>query len=176
MDYYSLFKLLHVLLIIVWLGGGFGLVIMATRAELARDDTELAHIVQQAIFMTKVFIPAAIAALIFGVAMVLLTWSFSDLWVTIGLVGFALTVGTGLLVLKPRSDRIGELIAKEGISPAVTTQSHQFLRVVKFDFVMLFIVVADMVMKPTADSYVTLAAMTSALLVAAVAFHGRRLQ
>jgi uncharacterized membrane protein len=176
MDYYSLLKFLHVLLIIVWLGGGFGLVIMATRAELVRDDTELAHIVQQAIFMTKVFIPTAIAALILGVVMVFRTWSFSDLWMIIGLVGFALTVGTGMLVLKPRSDRVGELIAKEGISPAVVTQSRQVLRIVKFDFVMLFVVVADMVIKPTANSYVTLAGMAIALLVATAAFNGRRTQ
>jgi uncharacterized membrane protein len=174
MDYYFFLKFLHVFLIIIWLGGGFGLVILAIRADRARADAELAHIVQQVIFMTKVFIPAALAAFVPGIVMVFLTWSFSDLWVIIGLTGFALTFATGMLVLKPRADRIGALIAAEGISPAVVEQSRQILQIAKFDFVMLFIIVADMVIKPTANSTATLAVMAISLVAAAVIFQGKR--
>jgi uncharacterized membrane protein len=174
MSYYVFLKFLHVLLVVIWLGGGFGLVILAVRADRARADAELAHVVQQVIFMTKVFIPAAFGAFILGITMVLLSWSFSDLWVIIGLLGFALTVGTGILVLKPRSDRIGELISKEGISKAVVEQSRELLQIAKFDFVMLFIVAADMVIKPTADNYVTLSVMAIALVVGAIFFQRRQ--
>jgi uncharacterized membrane protein len=174
MDYYALLKFLHVFLIIIWLGGGASLVILAMRAERARADTELCHIVQQVIFMAKVFVAVAIAAVLMGIGMVLLHWSFAELWITIGLTGFLLTFAMGLLVLKPRADHIGVLMAEGGITPAVVAQSHRLLQIAKFDLVMLFIVAADMVVKPTSASYATLTLMAVAFVGAAVAFLPKR--
>jgi uncharacterized membrane protein len=176
MDYYFVLKFLHVLLIIIWLGGGFGLVILGIRADRARSDSDLITVIQQVIFMAKIFVPAGLGALVLGLIMVVLNWSFGALWVIVGLIGFALTFGTGLLVLKPRSERVGAIIAKDGVSPAAVEQAKQILQIAKFDFVMLFIVVADMVIKPTAENYVTLTIMALALIVAAVAFHGPALR
>lgn len=174
MDYYSLLKLLHVLLIVIWLGGGFALVLLAARADRTRDNGELIHVVQQIIFMTRIFIPAALGVFVLGTGMVLLNWQFSDLWVIIGLAGFAATFGMGVLALKPCAERVGMLVGKEGISPMAVAQARRLLSLAKFDFVMLFIIVADMVIKPAAENFAVLAAMALALIVAAMIFLGRR--
>lgn len=174
MDAYAIVKYLHVLFVVIWLGGGFGLVVLGAHAERARNDAELAHVVQNVIFMsTRVFVPAAVLALICGLTMVWLNWSFATLWVLIGLGGFALTFITGIAVLKPRSDRVGELIKKEGVSPAVVEQSRHILWIAQFDFVMLFVIVADMVLKPGPQNYVTLVIMAAVVIIGGVLFLGR---
>jgi uncharacterized membrane protein len=174
MDAYAVVKYLHVLFVIIWLGGGFGLVVLATNADRARNDAQLIQIIQNVIFMSsRVFVPAALLALICGLTLVYLNWSFGDLWVIVGLAGFALTFVTDVAVIKPRADRVVAAIKAEGVSPAVIEQGRQILSIAQFDFVMLFIVVADMVLKPAPANYVTLVIMAAALIVGAVLFLGR---
>src|ERR1044071_201266 len=109
MDWYSLFKFLHVSAAILWLGGGFALVALGIAADRARDNEAIGRIVDQVIFLTpRLMIPAAVAAFFFGAITAWLAWSLSYLWIWIGLIGFASTFLMGLLVLKPRADRSEE--------------------------------------------------------------------
>lgn len=171
MDTIAFVKFLHVAFVIVWLGGGLCLVLLAARANRANDTADLAKIIQFVIGMAKrVFIPAALGALVCGLIM---AWSldlFSLLWVIIGLVGFALTFGIGIAVLTPRSDRVGEMIAKDGVTPAVVEQSREILRIAQFDLTMLFVVVADMVLKPAPENYVVLLVMALVIVAAGLLF------
>jgi len=48
--WYALFRLVHVTLAVVWVGGGALLTVLALRAERARDADELATIARQAAF------------------------------------------------------------------------------------------------------------------------------
>jgi hypothetical protein len=36
-------------------------------------------------------------------------WSFGQLWIVLGLVGFALTFATGIAIAKPRADAISRI-------------------------------------------------------------------
>ena len=170
MDIYALFKFLHVACVIVWVGSGIGLVALGIAAERKNDKEEFGRIVAHVVFMApRVFIPASIAALVFGLITAWLQWSFADLWIVLGLIGFAATFVTGTFFLKPRADKIAQMIAKEGYSDAVVALGRELLSVSKFDYVVLFLVVAVMVFKPTISDYGLLIAM-AAILVAAGAY------
>jgi uncharacterized membrane protein len=171
MDWLAFVKFLHVSFVITWLGGGLCLVLLGVGANRANEAADFAKIIQFVIAMAKrVFIPAALGALLCGLIM---AWSlelFGMLWVIIGLCGFALTFGIGIAVITPRSDKVGALIAKEGASPAVVEQSREILRIAQFDLVVLFVVVADMVLKPAPENYIVLLVMALVILAAGVVF------
>jgi hypothetical protein len=171
MDWLTFVKFLHVSFVITWLGGGLCLVLLGAQANRANETADLAKIILFVIAMAKrVFIPAALGALVCGLIMAWTLGLFSMLWVIIGLAGFALTFGIGIAVLTPRSDKVGALIAKEGVSPAVIEQSREILRIAQFDMTMLFVVVADMVLKPAPENYIVLLVMALVLLVAGFVF------
>ncbi len=118
----------------------------------------------------RVFVPAALGALVCGLIMAWSLGLFGLLWVIIGLVGFALTFGIGIAVLTPRSDRVGEMIAREGVTPAVVEQSREILRIAQFDMAMRFVVVADMVLKPAPENYIVLLVMALVIVAAGLVF------
>ena len=171
MDIYSLFKFLHVASAVVWVGAGLGLVILGVAAERRSDRPEFARVIQNVIFMApRVFVPASIAALVFGVIAAFMSAGFTYLWIWIGIVGFAATFTTGNFFLKPRADKVSAIIAKEGASDGALAVGHELLQVAKFDYVMLFVVIADMVFKPGAGDWPVLALMAVAVAAGGVAF------
>jgi len=95
---------------------------------------------------------------------------FDSLWVIIGLIGFAATFAIGIAILKPRSEKVVALVAKEGVTPAVVEQGREILRIAQFDMAMLFVVVADMVIKPAPENYIVLLVMVVAILISGVLF------
>ena len=62
----------HVLFVVVWIGGGLFITVMALLAERRSDDTELAAATagMAAFAGQKIFAPAAIVVVVMGVAMV----------------------------------------------------------------------------------------------------------
>jgi len=171
MDLYSLFKFLHISSAVIWVGGGFVLVLLGMVADRRADKPEFAHVVQNVIFLsTRFFIPVSLAAFVFGLIAAWLGWGFSQLWVWIGIAGFAATFCTGLFVLKPRADKIGVIVAKEGVSESALAVGRELLQASKFDYVMLFVVIADMVFKPAPSDWLLLVIMALAILAGGVAF------
>ena len=108
--WYALFKLVHVVGAVAWVGGGLTLTILAARAERSSDPIEMAMIARQAAFVgERVFAPIGLIVFLAGIAMVInLHWGWD--WIVIGLVGYVLHVLTGLLVLGPQAKRVGQLI------------------------------------------------------------------
>src|SRR5215813_8768757 len=114
--WYFLFKLLHVTGAVIWVGGGITLTILAARADRSSDPIEMATIARQAAFVgERVFAPVGLLVFLMGIAMVInLHWGFGTSWIVIGLVGYAITFLTGLLVLGPSAKRIGQLLESKG--------------------------------------------------------------
>jgi hypothetical protein len=100
-------------------------------------------------------------------------WSFGDLWIVLGLGGIAATILTGLLVLTPRTDEIAQLMERDGMTPEVATKITQLLTLGRIDIVVLYLVVADMAIKPTGDDVGVLVAMAAIVIAAAVFFSSR---
>jgi uncharacterized membrane protein len=149
--WYWLFKLVHVVGAVVWVGGGMTLTILALRAERSSDPRETATIARQAAFIgERVFAPVGLLVFLMGIAMVInLHWGWGTTWITIGLAGYVITFLTGLLVLGPQARAVGKLIEAKGAEAAETQAAiHRLLLIARVDMGVLLLVVADMVLKP----------------------------
>ena len=148
--WYDVWKLLHVLAAIVWVGGALMLNILAwfavrsplpgRRAEFAREAEKVGM---------RLFAPAGLLLVIMGFVLVEKgEWGY-HLWVILGLIAYGLSFLTGLLFIGPESGRIGKAIEAEGPdSPAVAARIDRILLVSRIELTILFLVVVDMVLKP----------------------------
>ena len=169
---YELYLFLHVVGAIVWLGAGFTLSLLAYRASRARDNEALRRLAADSTALsTTVFMPAALMVLAMGLLMVFDgPWDFGQLWIVLGLAGFAATLATGLLFAKPLTERIDAMIKRDGgMSPEAALQTQRLLIVGRADLVVLYLIVADMILKPTGADMAVLVVM-AAVLAGAVAY------
>ena len=149
--WYALFKVVHVAGAVFWVGGGLTLTVLALWAERKSDPREMALIARQAAFVgERFFAPAGLLVLAMGIAMVVnLGLDWGKFWIIFGLVGYAVTFLTGLLVLGPQAKRIGTLLDTKGPEAAETQEAiARILRIARVDEGVLLLVVADMVLKP----------------------------
>lgn len=150
-NWYFIFKLIHVLGAVVWVGGGTVLTILAIRAERSQDSGEIATIARQAAFVgEKIFAPVGLLVFLMGIAMVInFHWGWGTTWVTIGLLGYIVTFLTGILVLSPLAKRISKLMETEGPdAPETQAAIQRIMLIARVDVGVLLLVVADMILKP----------------------------
>jgi uncharacterized membrane protein len=151
--WYALFKAVHVIFAVIWIGGGFVLTLLGIIAERKNDPNEIAVVARQAATVgLKVFAPAGLIVFLMGIAMMLNTnWGWGKFWIVAGLIGYATTFLTGLLVLDPLAKRIDASVQANGAThPETIALVKRILLIVRFDMALLFLVVADMVTKPFA--------------------------
>jgi uncharacterized membrane protein len=150
-DWYAVFKTLHVVFAVVWVGGGMLLVILAVRAQRASNPTEVVTVARQAAFAgEKIFAPTGLIVFLMGIAMMINTnWGWGKFWVTAGLVGYALTFLTGVLVLSPLAKKINASAEQNGPEhPETLALIDRILLIARFDMAILLLVIVDMVTKP----------------------------
>jgi len=170
MTRYDFLVLLHVTAVIVWLGAGTTMDLLFLRAERLREPLELKRAGDMMEWLVpRVFIPSAISTLVLGVfAGWDGPWSFGDLWILIGLVGWAANFFTGLLFIKPQAEKMPQIVAEYGPTSRQAQRQGKLLAVVsRIQLLALFLVVADMVIKPTGDDEGVLV-VGAAILVAAI--------
>lgn len=149
--WYAVFRVVHVVLAVMWVGGGLLLTILGLRAERARDPNEMATLARQAAFAgERVFAPGGLLVLLMGIAMMLNTnWGWGKFWVIAGLVGYATTFVTGVAVLSPLAKKVDANIRDLGAEhPDTQATIQRILLIARFDVGVLLLVVADMVTKP----------------------------
>lgn len=149
--WYALFRLVHVALAVVWVGGGTLITVLALRAERARDADELATIARQAAFAgERIFAPAGGIVFLMGIAMMINTdWGWGKFWVVVGLLGYLSTFTTGVAVLSPMAKRITVLVEEKGATaPETQAAIRKIILIARFDVAVLLLVIADMVTKP----------------------------
>jgi hypothetical protein len=82
----------------------------------------------------------------------------------LGLLGYAATFLTGLTILRPRGDRIAAMISRAGgMTPTSLADTRRLLAFARIDYVVLFLVIADMAIKPTGDDVGILLVMAAIL-------------
>lgn len=175
MDWYTLVKFAHVACAILWVGGGFALMVAAMRADRAGDIAGTLQIMRTVGDLgNRLFMPMSVLTLLFGLIMCWFWVGFGDLWIVLGLIGFAVSAVIGSAIFKPTADRMNALIAREGITPAALAEGRRILKVARFDYTVMLLVVGDMVLKPALDDAGTLTVMSALLAAgAALAFGGR---
>ncbi len=152
-DWYALFKAVHVLFAVIWVGGGVTIMIHAIRAQTARDPEGIVTVARQAAFMgEKVFAPIGLVTFLMGIAMMInSSWGWGHFWVIVGLLGYVSTFAVGVGYLSPMAKKIDASAAENGPThPETLKLIDQIMRVATFDVGVLMIVVLDMVTKPFA--------------------------
>ena len=111
MTLYELFKIIHILAASAWVGGALLTQFQAARA-LKMGGADLEHFMwEQQKVGPRFFAPMSLIVVIAGVVMVIDSGiDFEDLWIAIGIAAFVATFITGMFVLKPRVEKIVELL------------------------------------------------------------------
>ncbi len=178
MTLYEAFLFAHVVGAIVWLGSGVLLQILAALATREDDEAAFAKLFGWAAFLgNRLFAPTSLLVLVFGFALVGEgPWSLDQLWIVLALVGYASAFVMGAFVAGPSNEKIVALTARDGrMGPEAIAIARRMLLIGRVDAVVLWLIVLDMVVKPTGDDIGVLALMALAL-AAATAFVVLRLR
>lgn len=174
---YDLLLFGHIVAAIAWIGSGFGLLIVATMADRRRDDIAFATLLRyNETLALRLFVPASLGTFVFGVLLVADgPWTVDQLWIVLALAGFAATFLTGILVFKPRGDKLAALIERDGgaLGPEAMRGARELLMLARLDYVVLLTVVFDMAVKPTGDDVWALVLMAAAVVAGTVSVVGR---
>ena len=172
MDFYSIIKFFHIASAMAWIGGGVTLFAIGIFAERAKDDAQMMRVLGMVGMMAnRWFLPASALTLVFGIVMAFLGGLWSELWILLALAGFAGTFATGHFVLRVKAIEAGKLMAEGKVAEAADI-GRKLIKVAKFDYVMLFTVVADMVLRPDWTDFLTLGLFAIVLAAAAYFFLG----
>src|SRR4051812_38664944 len=100
-DWYSIFKFLHVAAAVCWVGGGVILMYQGLLAERAKDtEAQMVVVKQTAALAMTWFIPSSLATVVLGIIVATLGGQWGQAWVILGLLGFAATFSTGNFVIR----------------------------------------------------------------------------
>jgi uncharacterized membrane protein len=163
MSGYELLLFLHVACVIVWLGAGTALALIAVAAERTRD-----RVLQERLgaigrwLGPRVFLPATLGALAFGLALVEKgSWTFGPLWIKLGLGAFATSLLLNATIRFPLLRRM------EGATGAEAERAGRLLGLLgRVELAVLYLAVADMVAKPSGSDTTALVAGGAILALA----------
>ena len=148
MDFYSIFKFLHVICAIAWVGGGMTLIAAHVLATRANGDAEFFSSLNIMNALGKTwFVPASMLTLVTGILTTAMGGMWFSLWVLLGLAGFAWTFFTGIRFIEPSGRKIAETVAA-GRTDEALIAGKRMMQIIKFDYTVMLVVIADMVLKP----------------------------
>ncbi len=170
MDLFSIVKFLHVAAAMAWVGGGVTLFALVMFAKRARNEAEMMRLLGSVGGMGVLwFLPASALTLAFGLVMTFLGNLWTELWIVLGLAGLFASFLLGHFVLRVKAIEAGRLMG-EGNLPAAAAVGRSILGIAKFDYVVLFTVVADMVLRPRWHDVLTVGVFAVVLAAAAWMF------
>ena len=154
MELYEWLLLGHILAAIAWVGGAITMQIVGNRLVRAESAEAVAAFSRTAEWIgPRLYMPASLAVLGFGIALVWVSdaWSIGQLWIILALVGIAISAIGGAVFFGPQSKRIAQAFEAEG-AESVRAQAlvRRLFVVSRADLVILLLLVADMVLKPGA--------------------------
>lgn len=151
-DSYSIYKALHVIAIVIWVGGDITLTTLGIVFERRGDAETMATLGKVGSWIgVHVYTPAAFAVFAFGVALIEQGgWGWGQVWIDLALAGWAIATGVGVLFVGPELGRIDRSAAEHGPDSAeVARRVRRLFTVFRFDTVLLVLIVLDMTVKPT---------------------------
>jgi uncharacterized membrane protein len=150
-SWYSAFMTVHVLFVVIWIGGGALLTVFGIMAERSGDSGQVAQIAKMAAFAgEKIFAPSGLIVVAMGISMVLNAHlGFDHFWIVFGLAGFLATFLLGVGVLSPMAKKLNALVEEKGpTAPETQAAISKILLIARADIAMLLLVIVDMVTKP----------------------------
>jgi uncharacterized membrane protein len=148
---YEWFKTVHVLAVVMWVGGGVMLTLLALMTIALRDPVRLVQFTRQVAFLGGTYFPP-LSLLVLGFGFGLVEnghWGYHPAWIQIGIVGWAVSFVTGAGYLGPQSKRLARMLEDRPPEHAgVQALIQRILFVARLDSVLLLFVTLDMVAKP----------------------------
>ena len=143
MSYYEILLFLHVVGATIWLGSGFLLNALFFRARRTNDNVLIGRISANTEWLAKrIFIPTSLLTLLLGILLTIEgPWQFDQLWIVLGLAGFAATFLIGVGLIEPEGKRLHAAMEQHGPGhPASAKHSTRIDALSKLDLVLLFVV------------------------------------
>jgi uncharacterized membrane protein len=167
---YELLLFVHIMATVIWVGAGFFSLVLAISYDRDSDESAIRRfLVDQERLALRLFVPSSLLVFLMGIALVIESdaWGFDQLWIVLGLMGFAATFVTGLFLIKPESERIGAAMEREGgrLTPRLRADIRKLIVKARVDQIVLAVVIFDMVAKPTGDDVDVLIAMAAVVLL-----------
>ena len=148
---YEWLKAVHVLAAVVWVGGAVTIQALAFLVLRSQDPRELASFSRNAGFVgERMFTPASLVLVVFGAwAVHEGGYGYSQTWLWLGVLVFALSFVVGAGFLGPEAKRLAKAIEGGGPeSPEARMRLDRILLVSRVELVLLLLIVVDMVVKP----------------------------
>lgn len=149
---YTVFKALHVLAIVIWVGGDITLTTLGIVFEYKRDGAALGELGKMGGWIgTHFYTPVLFAVFGLGVALIEegnLGWD--KFWIDFAIAGWGLASLVGIIFVGPELGRIGKAAAQYGPDSAeVARRVKRLFTVFRFDTALLILITLDMVAKPS---------------------------
>lgn len=148
---YKYLLFIHVLLAIIWVGGGLTQLFLGGLVRRSNDAPKIVEYGGHAEWVgTRVYLPSAILLFITGAWMVVDGgWGWGTPWIMIGIAGWLFSALVGSLYLGPQAkklkvDRDAGTLTDEGLLPRV----DRIVAVQRVEQVVFLIVVFAMTVKP----------------------------
>ena len=148
---YNLLKFLHILAVIVWMGGMLVMVILSTRFRQTRDPAVMRALSEHGRFLgMTVFGPSVGIALITGIGMVQVgRLSFGAFWITWGMTGLVLSLILGGALAGRMAAKLSKQVAAGEIDAETVAATQGRIALVGIlNLLVLASVVFVMVFKP----------------------------
>jgi uncharacterized membrane protein len=150
---YELYLSLHLVCAVLWVGGGVSVHVLARWTAKTGDPEALLQFNRNALKLSaRFYAPLAIVLLLAGIQLVReVGYEFSDLWISLALLAWVLSLALGVVFYPFESRRIEAAVADGGPSaPAVRKGINRVLVVNALEVTILLLVVVDMAVKPGA--------------------------
>jgi uncharacterized membrane protein len=149
---YQVYLALHVVAIVVWVGGDITLTTLGIVFERKGDGEALAQLGKMGAWIgTRVYTPTLFAVFALGVVLVEKgNWGWDTFWIDFSIAGWAIATIVGVAFVGPELGRIDKAAAELGpTSPEVGRRVKRLFTVFRFDTALLVLIVIAMVAKPT---------------------------
>ena len=146
------YKALHVIAAVIWVGGDITLTTLGIVFERRRDGEALAQLGKLGAWIgVHVYTPALFAVIGFGVALMdKYGYPWDAFWVVFALVGWTIAAVVGVGFVGPELGRIDRAAQEFGPeSPEVGRRVKRLFAIFRFDTALLILIVLDMTAKPS---------------------------
>lgn len=153
MSFEEVLKLIHVVAVIVWVGGAFMLIVLFALTARSGDEATVVGLTNTGEKLgVAVFNPAGIITLAAGVWLVIETeFEFSEAWISLGFLGVILGAGLGMAFYPKALRRLRAGIETGGLNGGESVAALRQMRMIQIaEFAFLLIVVWSMIVKPGA--------------------------
>jgi uncharacterized membrane protein len=149
---YQVYLALHIVAIVVWVGGDVTLTTLGIVFERRGDGEILAALGRMGEWIgTRIYTPTLFAA--FGLGVVLVekgNWGWNTFWIDFAVTGWGIAAAVGVAFVGPEFGRIDKAARTHGPDSAeVARRVKRLFTVFRFDTALLLLIVIDMVAKPS---------------------------